>query len=405
MLTRSRIAGAILAALCHVTVAAAADQTVRGSQLVLANPGLPYRRKLTIKASEQPTDNSIVGDPTVAGATLTATVHGTRPSTQTYSLRQSTSALTHRPFWTGDFARGFTYRDSRGEQGAVTKLQIKLSRGIFRITAAIDGRQGPIDLVPPDDGTDGCVLLSITGGDSYSIEFADGLVVNDGGTTFKVLKPVRQGHCADTATTPSSTTSTSSTSSTTTTSSGSIPITTTSTVPDLRPSAWLFGDSVTNSYCPLVARDHPDWNVQCMGRSGEGTADALARLDSALSTSISPPDALVIQGGLDDCAAASDIFAIVDGTLSCDSPNPFAADLVAANLQEMAESGRAHGSAPIIASTLYRCPVPSADTCMALPLDSPGACPSTRCFFDDACAVGAIIGVSDRVKRPPVVVA
>src|SRR6185436_6326135 len=69
---------------------------------------------------------------------------------------------------------------------------------------------------PPAFGTDGCVLLVIEGGDSYSVEFAGGDITNDGAVLFKVNKPTEQGSCVPTTTTTTVVTTTTTSSSTTT---------------------------------------------------------------------------------------------------------------------------------------------------------------------------------------------
>src|SRR6185369_8686661 len=75
---------------------------------------------------------------------------------------------------------------------------------------------GPVTVVPPAFGTDGCVLVALGGGDTYSVEFASGDVSNDGAVLFKVTKPTAEGSCVPTTTTTSTTVTTSSSTSTTT---------------------------------------------------------------------------------------------------------------------------------------------------------------------------------------------
>ena len=57
-------------------VVRAADQTVLGNVLLVKNPSTPEKRKITAKAKEVGTDNVLVGDPTVTGATLEMRVTG-----------------------------------------------------------------------------------------------------------------------------------------------------------------------------------------------------------------------------------------------------------------------------------------------------------------------------------------
>ena len=44
--------------------ATAADQTIRGSLLLLKNPGTPSQRRIVGKAKERVSSDTIVGDPT-----------------------------------------------------------------------------------------------------------------------------------------------------------------------------------------------------------------------------------------------------------------------------------------------------------------------------------------------------
>ena len=53
----------------------AADQTVRGSTLIVKDPGTDAKRKITVKAKEAASDNTLVGDPTVSGASVTITAN------------------------------------------------------------------------------------------------------------------------------------------------------------------------------------------------------------------------------------------------------------------------------------------------------------------------------------------
>ena len=204
-----------------LTVARAADQTVLGSALTVKDPGASAKRKITVTAKESATDDSLVGDPTAGGATVTITANGASPSAETYTLPAGTTPTHPKPFWTGDAVKGFRYSDSKGENGPVRGAQIKRAGSTFQITIAVDGNLGPIAVVPPNPGSDGCVLLTIVGGDSYSVQFASGQVTNKGAALFKVAKPTGEGSCVPTttSTTTSTSTSTSSTESTSTSTS------------------------------------------------------------------------------------------------------------------------------------------------------------------------------------------
>ena len=176
-------------------VAHAADQIVHGVTLVVKNPGAAAKRKVTLKAKETATDNTLVGDPTVGGATVTVTLDGASPSAQAFRLPAGVSATTQKPFWSGDVVKGFKYKDPKGDNGAVKRAQITSKGGKFQINVAISGKGGPVDIVPPDLGSAGCAFLTIGGGDRYSVQFATGQVTNKGSSLFKVAKPTRDGPC------------------------------------------------------------------------------------------------------------------------------------------------------------------------------------------------------------------
>ena len=125
---------------------------------------------------------------------MTVTANGASPSSETYPLPAGTSTRA-KPFWTGDAVKGFKYGDPNGENGPVKSGRLKLRNGVFQIKVVVDGKLGPVDVVPPDPGTDGCAVFTILGGDSYSVQFASGHVTNKGTMLFKVAKPTAQGFC------------------------------------------------------------------------------------------------------------------------------------------------------------------------------------------------------------------
>jgi hypothetical protein len=148
----------------------AADQTILGNQFQLKNPSTPDKRGFVGKAKELGSANTIVGDPTLNGATLTVRADGGTPSSQTIPLPQGT-ALNGKPFWSGDAIKGFKYKDSKGEQGPIKSAQIKKTgSGVFLIKLKGSGKYMALTVVPPNTGTTGCILLQIGGtGDSYSV--------------------------------------------------------------------------------------------------------------------------------------------------------------------------------------------------------------------------------------------
>jgi hypothetical protein len=134
-----------------------ADQHVLGSVLIVKNPSTPGKRRIVVRAREQKSDDTLVGDPVTNGASVTITASGATSSSGTYPMPAGTG------FWRGDSAHGFRYGDPHGQNGAVRSALIRSKRGVFQIRVNVDGRLGAVDVVPPNTGSDGCVLLTIAG--------------------------------------------------------------------------------------------------------------------------------------------------------------------------------------------------------------------------------------------------
>jgi len=232
---------AIAAALgCAASLAFAVDQTILGKSLtVKQKPGDATSRKITGVGSEKGSPNTLVGDPTLSGssggAILDVFANGANSTSQRFVLPQGNSS-TGKQFWNAS-GNGFKYKDPKGDQGPVKTVSIKASpSGKFIIKAKIAGKNGPVNVVPPNPGSTGCVALklgqSAPAGDRYSIDFGmTSTIKNSGDRLFKAKKPTTEATCPATVpTTTSSTSSTSVTPTTTTSSStGVVPTTTTTT--------------------------------------------------------------------------------------------------------------------------------------------------------------------------------
>ena len=96
-----RLSATLVLALGLPLLAHAADQTVRGSVLLVKDPGTPEKRKVAAKAKEIGSTDTIVGDPTASGAAITITLAGGTPSSDTHALPAGVSAVTGKPFWNG----------------------------------------------------------------------------------------------------------------------------------------------------------------------------------------------------------------------------------------------------------------------------------------------------------------
>src|SRR6185295_373925 len=124
-------------------LAHAADQTILGNSFLLKNPGPVDKRKVIAKAKESGSTNNIMGNPTVAGGTLTVQAFGTSPSAQVFPLPQGTSPSTGKPFWSGDAVKGFKYKDPKGDNGPIKGASIKKSGGmvfLIKVVGLLDRR-------------------------------------------------------------------------------------------------------------------------------------------------------------------------------------------------------------------------------------------------------------------------
>jgi hypothetical protein len=169
--------------------AAAADQFVLGQAILVKDPVPPdtIKRFVRVFAKDNGGGQTIVGDPTVGGATLRVIVNGAIPSDQTFDL--PASGWTFRTNAAGLVY--YKYRDD-GTNGAVKVAEIKLTpSGIFLIRAAAQGKLGTVDVVPPNPGADATAVLAITGGDTYCTGFggATGGIVSNRppGNPFKLF--------------------------------------------------------------------------------------------------------------------------------------------------------------------------------------------------------------------------
>lgn len=209
------------------SLALAADQTILGRVLTVKNPGDPIKRKVVGVGKEKASPNTIVGNPTLVGPTgggiLRVIANGGTPGDQTFVLPQGTSS-SGKPFWVATGSTGFKYRDSKGDQGPVKSVTIKKSgSGSFLIKASLSGRNGAINVTPPNPGTSGFLTLELgqVAGERYCVQYgADSQIKNSGTKLFRAKKPLAQG-CPGVGTTTTTITPTTTTSSTTTTIYGS----------------------------------------------------------------------------------------------------------------------------------------------------------------------------------------
>jgi hypothetical protein len=179
--------------------AQAAEHLVRGLSLGVNDP-LPgdtaSPRHLSIKVRDR-VSGLFAGDPLENGCTLRIVANGATSTSQTIAIPPGAFQDPEGPGWTGFVKKRkaiFRYVDERGQNGPVTSLSIKQvsSRVLLSITLDTRGKNGTIEVVPPNPGTDGGALLSINGGDSYCVGFggaAGGKIRENTATEFRVSKP------------------------------------------------------------------------------------------------------------------------------------------------------------------------------------------------------------------------
>ncbi len=171
----------------------------------------PVRRRLLVIGYEDVgTPNVVVGDPTVGGATLRIVVRGDVGTTeQTFDLPAAGwNAYITRHDW--PVYMGFRY-SNLNTGGAVRLITIERCgyaspEGTpppaephpckFRMRIQLRGRDGPVDVVPPNPGTEGGVELTLGGGDTYCVAFggaAGGTVLRNSAQRFMVRTPSTEG--------------------------------------------------------------------------------------------------------------------------------------------------------------------------------------------------------------------
>ena len=178
----------------HFGTRVAADQTILGLSLQVKDPkpGIaPTKRTIAAKGQESHSSNTIVGVPTTGGAALTVLTTGTTSSRETYPMPAS--------FWSV-MKGGFKYKDAKLAAGPVKSAELKLVKGKFQLQVAVSGAKGGVGVVPPNPGTEGCLLLEIAGGDRYHVRFPappDSTIKKNDAKTFQVRNATVEGTCPE----------------------------------------------------------------------------------------------------------------------------------------------------------------------------------------------------------------
>jgi hypothetical protein len=172
-------------------------RAILGRRLIVKDPtGNEPQRTLIALGKETATDvgPTILGDPTIAGATLRVVATGAVDSDQTYVLDAAG--------WSAIGTTGFKYLGPTGGDGdPVRRVLLKRTPGGTALVKVIlKGSLGSqdLDVVPPNPGDEGGLVLAIPGGGTYCAAFggaAGGTEVSDGGGLWKIINAGAQG-CA-----------------------------------------------------------------------------------------------------------------------------------------------------------------------------------------------------------------
>jgi hypothetical protein len=173
----------------------ATGRPILGKKLLVKNPtGSEIQRGVIALGKESATDvgPAILGNPVASGATLRVIANGMTDSDQTYVLDASG--------WSVLGSTGFKYSGPTGGDGdPVKKVLIKRTPGgTAFLKALVKGNVGTqsLDVVPPNLGDDGGVVLSINGGATYCVAFggaAAGSEVKDDAQGWKMINATAQG--------------------------------------------------------------------------------------------------------------------------------------------------------------------------------------------------------------------
>jgi hypothetical protein len=196
------------------SIAYAADQTILGKALTVKDPTAgvdPAKRSIKGSAKDNGSSSTLVGDPTLAGsaggALLDIFANGTHSTAQEFVLPQGTTLTGKpKPFWSvigaTDNPAGYRYEDASGDNHTPVKSVLikKSANGAFSIKVKLSGKNGTINVVPPNPGTSGCMALklvqSANAGARYSVQFGvESKIKNVDGKVFSAKKPTNRGVC------------------------------------------------------------------------------------------------------------------------------------------------------------------------------------------------------------------
>jgi hypothetical protein len=168
---------------------------ILGKKLLVKDPsGNEPQRAVIALGKETATDigPAVLGNPVANGATLRVIANGGTDSDQTYVLDASG--------WSVLGSTGFKYLGPTGGDGdAVKKVLIKRTAGgTALVKAIVKGNVGTqsLDVLPPNPGSDGGIILTINGGAAYCAALGGapgGITVKDDDKLWKLINATAEG--------------------------------------------------------------------------------------------------------------------------------------------------------------------------------------------------------------------
>jgi hypothetical protein len=166
------------------------DQLLPLKLLLVKNPDGPESRRVTYKASSK-IDN-FFGNPTTGGATLNLKLDSV---TQCFHMPPSG--------WSRN-GRAYAYADPAGLYGPIKVAQWRQSgNGSIVNKVVILGKNGPVDIVPPNPGTQGDATFHVGGGADYCASTAGGTIRPNDAKRFKARNAPAPAACYVPACSPS----------------------------------------------------------------------------------------------------------------------------------------------------------------------------------------------------------
>jgi len=178
--------GQVLAA-SNIASATPGLQAILGRRMSVRNPGNdPVRRSVWMSAVDKQASGVIVGDPTTGDSTLSVIANGYNSTAQDFTLPAAG--------WHA-LRNGYRYADPKGAAGPVQSVRIAVQRnGTFVIQAKVVGKNGTLDVVPPNPGRDGGFILDLPGGGRHCVLFDTNTIQNDRyGEVWNIRNPSVRG--------------------------------------------------------------------------------------------------------------------------------------------------------------------------------------------------------------------